>query len=90
MDLMNPGSTHAVRELLGTKVFGATFVKADNTERRGAFRLGVKKGVTGKGLAYNPDDRGNLIVWDMKLGEYRTIKLARLKEIRAFGTKVVL
>lgn len=77
-----------MRALLGDEIFGATFVKADGSIRTGTFRLGVQKDQTGAGLAYRPNERGNLIVWDMAKGGYRTIKLARLLSIRAHGQTV--
>jgi hypothetical protein len=74
-----------LRSAVGSRIFGATFTKANGKVRTGTFRLGVKKNLTGTGLAYRPSERGNLIVWDMSLGQYRTIKMSRLSEVRVYG-----
>ena len=77
-----------LRSLLGTKIFGATFVKRDGTLRSGSFRLGVRKELTGAGSSYDRFERGNLTVWDMTKKAYRTIRIAALRQI-SFGGRVV-
>lgn len=47
------------------KIFTATFIKKDGTMRTMRARLGVKKGVSGVGLKYDPESLGNLVVFDM-------------------------
>lgn len=78
-----------LRELLGGKIFGATFEKADGTIRSGAFRLGVDR-TKGVGRNYDADARGNLIVWDMHAEGYRTIALERLISLRVQGREIVV
>lgn len=39
--------------LQGGKFFTVTFIKKDGTIRKMNARLGVTKGLTGKGMAYN-------------------------------------
>lgn len=88
---MSPADAVAeFRRLVGDRIFGCTFRKADGTLRSGAFRLGVRRDVLGAGQAYRPEERGNVIVWDMRLGVYRTIKLARIVQVRARGAEVNL
>jgi len=67
-------------------IFGATFVKTNKELRTGAFRGGVKIGVTGKGLNYKPANVFNVIVYDMNKGGFRTIKAENLKQLRFKGT----
>jgi len=55
------------------KFFTITFVKKDNTERRMTARTGVKKGVNGQGMKYNPSDYGMKSVYDMAKLEWRMI-----------------
>ena len=73
------------RSAVGHRIFGATFTKADGSTRTGRFRFGVRKNLVGTGLSYDPAQRGNLIVWDMNIGQYRTIKMSRLREVRVYG-----
>ena len=47
----------------GGKLFSVTFIKRkDRSRRRMTARMGVKKGVTGEGLAFNPADHDLLTV----------------------------
>ncbi len=55
------------------RFFTITFVKKDNTERRMTARTGVKKGVNGQGMKYNPSDYGMKSVYDMGKLEWRMI-----------------
>jgi hypothetical protein len=55
------------------KFFTITFVKKDNTERRMTARIGVKIGVNGQGMKYNPSDYGMKSVYDMAKLEWRMI-----------------
>ncbi len=72
------------------KVFYVRFTKQNGDEREMQARLGVSKFVTGKGLSYDPENRGNMIVCDMaqtkdvtdKRRPYRTIKLESVLEFR--------
>lgn len=55
------------------RFFTITFVKKDNTERRMTARTGVKKGVNGQGMKYNPSDYGMKSVYDMSKLDWRMI-----------------
>ncbi len=90
--------TRAIKDLIGKDgIFGAKFIKADNSVRTGSFRLGVKKGLKGtedggppyRDHAYNPEDQGLLVVFDMSKGGYRSMKLDRVIEISVRGVKLV-
>ena len=63
-------------------IFGVSFVKTNGEIRSGAFRGGVKIGVTGKGLNYKPSKVFNVIVWDMNRNGFRTIKAENLKYLK--------
>jgi len=57
----------AVSKIYGTagKMFKAIVRKRTNGEfRRMICRLGVKKGVTGRGMAYDPKEYNLITVWD--------------------------
>lgn len=66
-------------------IFGATFRKVDGTIRTGSFRVRPPK-EDGPGMSYSPTERGNLIVWDMNKGGYRTLKLSSLISVTIAGT----
>jgi hypothetical protein len=70
------------REIVGDKFFTARFMKKGGEMRTIRARLGVKKGLKGGELTYNPSERNNLIVWDLEKKAYRTIKFDNLLEIR--------
>ena len=55
------------------KFFTITFIKKDKSERRMTARTGVKKGVNGQGMKYNPSDYGMKSVYDMAKLEWRMI-----------------
>ena len=62
-------------------VFFAEFRKRDGSLRRMTARLGVRKGVTGKGMRYNPLERGLLPVFDMDRADWRMINLNTLQRL---------
>ena len=47
------------------KIFSATFIKKDGTLRKMTARLGVRKGVTGAGLKFDPRERSHVVVSEM-------------------------
>jgi hypothetical protein len=69
------------KELKG-KFFSATFVKKNGEVRTIHGRLGVIKALKGGALRYNAEQVGNLVVFDLKKKEYRTIPLDRIVTLR--------
>jgi len=79
-----------VREVIKStkgKFFSATFVRSTTTKSGGAgetvtriFRTGVSKGVKGVGLAFNPEDKGLIVLWCHN--GFRTIKADCIKSIK--------
>ena len=67
------------------KIFTACFDKKDGSERVMNCRTKVSKGVTGKGMSYNPKDLGYLVVYDLKCNDFRMINLNTLKWVKAEG-----
>ena len=63
------------------RIFYAEFVKKDGSLRRMTARLGVHKGVTGKGMRYNPLERGLLPVFDMDRADWRMVNLNTLQRL---------
>ena len=69
------------------KFFSAVFVKKNGEKRYIHCMTRSKKGVKGVGLKYNPDERNNIIVKDLKIHEFRTINVDTLIELNAGGVK---
>ena len=72
-----------VIDLLGDKIFTVTFIKKDNSIRIMNARRGVKKGVKGVGLAYNPTEKDLITVFDMQKEAFRMINAKTILEIKA-------
>jgi len=64
------------------KIFTAVFRKKDHTLRFMNCRLGVKKGLTGKGMKYYPPKYGLINVYDMQKHDYRSINLMELIQLK--------
>lgn len=69
------------KELKG-KFFSATFVKKNGEVRTIHCRLGVVKGLKGVGAKYDSEAAGNLVVWELKKKQYRTIPLDSIITLR--------
>ena len=70
------------------KVFGVTFIKRTTGEERVMnARLGVKKGVTGEGLKFNPKDYALIPVYEMPKQQFRMINLEGLTQLNLEGKK---
>lgn len=74
-----------IKKLVGNKIFSALFTKKDGTTRLMSCRLGVSKGVKGKGLKFNASKKGLLNVFDMNKKEYRFVNLRKCSQIKANG-----
>ena len=81
-------STQQIAELIkGTKgkFFSVEFIKKDGSLRRMTARLGVRKGITGKGLAFNPAERDLIVVWATDRKNYRMINLKTITSVKVNG-----
>ena len=80
----------AIEMIRGSKgrVFGVTFIKRTTGEARTMqARLGVKKGVTGEGLKFNPKDYALIPVYEMPKQQFRMINLEGLTDLSIEGEK---
>lgn len=78
--------TEQLRKLSKGKLFRVTFIKRTTGEERTMVcRMGVTKDLTGKGLSYEPKDKGLVTVYDMQKRGYRSIPIEGIKEIRLSG-----
>lgn len=71
-----------LRDKAGNTIFSVEFYKKDGTYRKMRARFGVSKGVTGKGLSYDPLERGMISVYDMEKKGFRLIKVDRIECIK--------
>jgi hypothetical protein len=70
-------------DLLGNKIFTVTFIKKDGSTRIMNARRGVKKGVKGVGLNYNPIEKELISVYDMQKQAFRMINAKTITQIKA-------
>ena len=77
-----PSINDVLKITSGGRFFSATFKKDNGELRTGIFRTGVKKGTTGKGLNFNPIERGLLPVYDTRAG-FRFIRVKNLISLTA-------
>ena len=63
------------------RIFTAKFTKKDNSTRVMNCRIGVKNGVTGEGMKYNPNDHNLIPVYDMQAKGYRMISVDTLQSL---------
>ena len=63
------------------RIFTVTYKKKDKSIRVMNCRLGVKKGVSGVGMAYEPAVRGLKSVFDMQVKEFRMLNLETIKKL---------
>jgi hypothetical protein len=71
----------AIELMKSGRFFSAEFVKKDGSTRKILARTGVKKYVTGKGMAWSPSERGYVSVYDVQKKEYRLINTKTLTKI---------
>jgi hypothetical protein len=72
------------------KLFSIKFLKDDYSERTMVARFGVRKYRSGTGMKYDPEARGNLVVFSMQDDGYRTFKFDRLLKVKAHGQTIIL
>ena len=67
------------------KIMTIAYRKKDGTLRTINTRTGVKKDITGKGLTYNPDEYGYVILWDLNKKAYRTVNVNTVTTLKGGG-----
>ncbi len=73
------------RLLRGGKIASVTFVKKNGETRIMNCRMGVRKGVTGKGMKYSPEKRNMLTVFDMQKKQFRIINASTITQVKCEG-----
>lgn len=80
-ELNRHGMIRVLRNSNG-KVFRVKYIKRTTGEMRDLVgRFGVTKGVTGKGMSYDPADKGLMTVYDFQKQAFRMINLETIQEI---------
>lgn len=79
----------AIQTLGTTQIFTVEFIKKDGTLRVMNARMGVKKGVKGVGMSYNPHERGMIVVYDMQKGAFRMVNVETIVKIRVKGNEIL-
>ena len=87
--MKNFKETLAEIQMAQNTIFSVTFIKKDGSERTMVARLHVKKGLNGKGMAYNPVEKGLLPVWDMQKNGFRMINLKTVTELKIKGEELI-
>ena len=70
------------------KYFSVVFTKKDGSARRMTARIGVRKGVNGKEMSYDPQSKGLVVVWDVQKEDFRMINLSTITYFKC-GRKVI-
>lgn len=70
------------------KIFTIEFIKKDGSLRKMNARRGVRVGTNGKGMAYNPIQRGLLPVFDMQIQEFRMVNFDTIVSYTIHGRRV--
>lgn len=76
-----------LKGFVGGKIFHVVFTKLNGEERSMVCRLGVKSHLKGTGKS-NEKDR-NMVVFDMKKKQYRTVDLDRMILLSCNGLTLV-
>lgn len=63
------------------RAFEVSFIKSDGSPRRMRARIGVRRGLTGAGMPYDPADYDLMTVWELNNG-YRNVPLNRVTSLR--------
>jgi len=69
-------------------IFSCHFIKKNGDYRKMVARLGVKKGVTGKGMKFDPIARNLLPVYDMQKQGFRMINFSTIEYLKVRGKEI--
>lgn len=72
------------------KVFSVDFTKKDGTLRHMNCRMGVTSHLKGGQLAYNPDEKGLIVCFDMQKEDYRMINVNTLQTLTINGKQYTI
>ena len=91
MQVTNKQLADILENIADGNIFSCTFVKrTDGTTRKMVCRIGVKKGVKGVGLAYDPAAKRLMGVFDMQNDGFRMLNLNELIDAKVGGVHYVV
>lgn len=80
-----------IEQIADGKIFTVFFIKkTDGTRRKMNCRKGVKKGVNGNGLKFNPADHNLVTVYDMQKQGHRMVNLETVYALRMEGVEYIV
>lgn len=90
MKRINKKELKSLIETTNGQFFSLVFVKKDGSDRAMTARTGVSKGVTGKGLKYDPADYGMVCLYDTAAKGHRMVQLDTVKGITVQGETYIV
>ena len=91
MNISRTQAQEIIKEISNGLIFTVTFLKRTNGEiRQLNCRKGVKKNLTGQGLAFNPAHKGLVGVFDMQKQDYRFISLESILSLSVQGQRFII
>ena len=88
--ITNEQAKQKLLDCKGNQFFTVTFIKkSDGSLRTMNCRKGVRKGVKGGGLRFDPVDKGLIGVWDRTKGLHRFISCGDIRRISIKGKRYV-
>lgn len=69
--------------------FHVEFIKKDGSLRKMTCRLNVKKGINGKGMSYDPIEKGLLPVWDVQKNSFRIINMKTITSLKIRKEQII-
>lgn len=82
---MTPDQLRYILKNSKGKIMTVVYKKKNGELRTINLRTGVKQNITGKGMSYDPDTHGYVIVWDMQKKNYRTLNPNTATLLKAMG-----
>lgn len=82
MNIINTNNALDLIENSKGKMFSVVFIKKNGEKRLLNGRVGVTKGLTGKGMAYDARSKGLLPVYDMQAKGYRMVTVSTIQGLK--------
>lgn len=76
-----------LQEKIKGQIFAVHFIKKNGKLRKMNCRKGVRIGLKGVGLKFDPEEKGLMVVYDLKKNAYRMINLNTIRQINFQKTK---
>ena len=87
IDVSNDELARIIRSYQSNHLLSIKFTKKDGSIRNLVGRFGVRKGVNGKGLKYNPNAIGLICIFDVKADGFRMVSTDNLISAKLDGDR---